>query len=517
MKPIVVSLRSSSRHRLLGGCIVLGLALLFTAYGWYRVAAFDGPTGPRWVAWRGPDDRPIEVDGDRGDSRDWSSSPTITLGERLIVFEEGAPDRPRGFAWISPALGQGQLAWPLSPESAGSTILGLAARDAETFAVLEMLEDKVYVGIAGVAGWTVAPRLVLSSVHRGSSILLGMDWIDGELEVVLTRPGPDDSSGIRHPFEVVRLPERGPPVVTSRPRPCEQCSVQAALPTARGWKIVALAYPDKSVLLFDERDELVSPTPPELEWWSGRDETEVVQLGSLWRGFGEPYQALKDGSRRMAPALPGFDIARLWRRFALVDGVLHSRPLYEQGKWFDVVAQRVGPTEKDARVVLSALSRSNDDVLIGASLDELRPVVREQRSTDFVFATLLPRPGGYYWLTAGGAYVTLDEQLRRVDPLPLLHHLRTRGSTADHLDEPWHAALLGWVLLGLPLGLAVAALAGRLARRRARGAFLSAALAASAQARPTWSWRKLVEGAYRPSLFYAVTAAVALYKIWPLL
>lgn len=518
MKPTVVSLRPSSRRHLLARWSALGLALLLTGYGWYRTAAFDAPTGPHRVAWRGPDDRPIKSRDERGDAIDWWPTHSMTLGERLIVLESGARGRPRGFSWISPRLGQAKLAWPLSLEGAGEVIIGLAARDAETFAALEVSEGKVYVGIAGPQGWKVAPTPVLSwdrAVHNGYSILLGMGWIQGELEIVLTRPAPDDPFGTRHPFEVVRLPERGVPVVTRRPISCELCSLQAALPTERGWRIVALSYEgrDPSVLLFDERDQPVVPVPPGLSWWSERRGTDATRLGSLWRGFGEPYQAMKDGSRQLAPAppRPGLTPNGLWRRFTLVDGELHSRPWYQRGDWFEVIADRVGAVADHPRVIFSGASPSYDAELVGPSPEELRPVVRKQGDTRFLHGAFLPRPGGYFWVTAGGAYVALDEQLRRVDPLPLLQHLRTRGSAGDHIDEWHHVAVLGWVMLGLPLCLAFGALSGWRARRRV------ALPAASVQTRSAWSWRALLDGAFRPSLFYLATSALALYKILPLL
>jgi len=162
-----------------------------------------------------------------------------------------------------------------------------------------------------------------------------------------------------------------------------------------------------------------------------------------------------------------------------------------------ILAQRVG-----GRTIVTA-SIDEDLQLVGPSPDALRPTIYNSTSYHFRIGVFLPRPGGgYHWVSGEGQYVTLDDQLQRIDPLPLRHHLRTRGSVGDFIDEPEHERALGWALFGLPaLALVGLALAFFLRERHEDGTrgpwrlgFVMAALVA-----------------------YAVTGGWALVRVLPLL
>lgn len=535
MNPTVVSLRTSSLRGPLARWGWLVLALILAGYGWYRAVRFDGPTGPHLVAWRGPDDQPLVTDGD--DVGDWQLSNAMMLGERLIVLHRDGEGGPNGFAWISPRLGQAKLAWPLPPQLFGSTLFGLAARDAETFAFVEQVVSKdggeTYVGIAGPSGWTVVPWPVSSWERRGEAqsgnpIVLGMAWRGDALELVLTHPRSDDAFGTWSAPDVIRVPLDGAPVVTARPMPCRSCVLHAALATERGWRLVATSMRGEAVMLFDEQNALVTPLPPEMAWWSqpSREDTDMVRLGSLWQGVGRGYLVKEDGTRMATPSpIAGFAPMLDYGRFELVDGRLHGRPRYRRQSPPGETSLRLvggrGSDAEDARLIATLASASEDTALIGDSPEAMRAAVKGHSAYRFDFGAFLRRPGGYYAVTGDGQYITLDEELRRVDPLSLAQHLRTRGSDDARLDEPWRVAALGWVLFGLPLCLGGGALACWLERRRGRAvaeaSSNSSSAIAPARARRTWGWCDLVDDARLPSLLYAVTAALALYKVLPLL
>ncbi|MEM6274704.1 MAG: hypothetical protein AAF735_05630 [Myxococcota bacterium] len=63
---------------------------------------------------------------------------------------------------------------------------------------------------------------------------------------------------------------------------------------------------------------------------------------------------------------------------------------------------------------------------------------------------------GFRLVTEKGCSVHVDEELHRLDPLPLVEHLRARGSLSPAWDERIHEWKLAWVLVGLPLSVALA-------------------------------------------------------------
>lgn len=541
--PTVVSLRPSSRA-LLWRWGWLIPALVLAGYGWYRAATFDAPTGPHRVVWRDADGRVLESDSElsRGDVM---MSISMVLGDRLIVLNRGGKGASKGYAWISPRLGEAKVAWPLPEPLFGAYSGGLAVRDAETFAFAEMVVKDdggdVYVGIAGPNGWSVAPAPVHSWVaggeqQRGVPIVLGMGWMGGELEVVLTHLTHDDPFGVYQPPDVVRVPVGGAPVVTSRPLPCQKCSPEAALPGAGGWKLIASSGAEGEVMLIDERGALVTPPPPGLSWWGERPTypgTDKVRLGSLWSGVGGSHLANLDGSRQpAAPSpLPGFVQLMAASRFELVDGRLHTRPVYGLNELFTVIAHRVGGSgveAQGARVIVAAAHADDEELqLVGDDPARLRATLRNSFSYGFRIGAFLPRPGGgYHWVTGAGGYVTLDAQLRRVDPRSLVYHLRTRGSAGDAIDEPSHVVALGWLLFGLPLCLGGGLLAGWWSRRRAVARDAAGSVAALPEAVSVGASRSprraAIVGLLRETtgvaaLLYLGLAALALYKILPLL
>lgn len=70
----------------------------------------------------------------------------------------------------------------------------------------------------------------------------------------------------------------------------------------------------------------------------------------------------------------------------------------------------------------------------------------------------LQRPDGGFWLVSqDGYYIAVDNDLKRLDPLPVFEHLRARGSLNPEWDEVQHVYKFLWALVGLPLCLLLAA------------------------------------------------------------
>lgn len=507
----------------------LGLALLVSGYSWWRAASFDAPTGPRRVTWRDAEDRVINP----GVSAGVTMQRPMILGDRLIVQDWDS----KAFAWISPRQGQAKLAWPLpAPLRGASSLSGLAVRDAETFAFAETHRDnfrgEVYVGISGAMGWSRAPAPVVrwelpDGWASSQPTVLGMAWIGGELELVLTHNTADDPFGRRHPPDVVRIPERGAPVIRSHPLPCEDCSVLGALPTDRGWKLIAASSFYKTEMMIDAAGA-VTPLPPELAWWTddrARDDSELTRLGSLERDPGRGYVVHRDGSRRAEPPPPmeGFvPQSSPSARLELVDGELHTRQLYRREGTRYLLAQRAAVRAGDGRSIgervfyIDSSPADSSVQLVGAHPDRLRPALYHSSLGGFRGGVFLPGPGGgYYWVSGAGEYVTLDEQLRRVDPLPLLQHQRAPAARGHFIGKPSPVRYLAWALFGLPLCLAGGALIVWVGRRNK---FLDGKL----ELKPISKWRLQdwldeLAGLRISSLLYAISGALALHQVLPLL
>lgn len=460
-----------SRRPVVATVCVGVLAALLCGYAWYRTLTFDRPTGPRTVAWY--DAGGALVDTARVDRRvgDTSMHDALVLGDRLIVSTDGPARDGRsargGFAWIAPSVGQARIAWPLDTKH--SRVEGAAVRDPDTFALMlhtgrdtgDGVREYLAVAIAGRDGWLRPPEIVVEwtaprpGERGGRPLLLGMSWVDGELEAVLTHPSSDDVHGSQSPPDIVRVPVSGARTVRSHALGCTDCSVYGALPGPKGWTIIV--HTNAGVRLSDGAGG-TAPAPPALAWWSYGN-SDRAALGTLWAafGFGEP-RVERDGSRsEPAPPIAGWTQLPTARRLEWIDGVLRSQRLWARNREdSSVLAQWIG-----GRTIVTASDPDADLQLVGFAPDALRPTIYNTGSSDFRIGTFLPRRGGgYYWVDGDGDYVTLDDQLRRLDPLPLRHHLRTRGSASDSIDEPEHELALRWALFGLPIlglvGLVVA-------------------------------------------------------------
>lgn len=478
--------------------IVLGLALLVAGLAWFRLSTFQRITGPHQVAWRAADDTPLAQT-----SPGSGGNTSFVLDRRLIVSVHGKAPNEMGFAWIDPIHGEAKIAWPV-PEALHPFVpLGVATRGPDTFAVAFLLHTgpvRGYsVGIAGRDGWLRAPAPVLSWPESppgevGIPILLGMAWSDGELELVFTHPSGEDPFGDRQAPDVVRVPAEGAPRITPHPYRCERCTVVGAVQDEHGWNILARGS-ERDVTLIVDPQGAALPAPGALAWWGefgAGSLADRAALGTLW-GRATPSTVVeRDGSRHPIESAPIADFTPLHtERFELVEGTVRQHLLwYLPQDEFRTLAQRVA----GRTVVTSTPSQDDELQLVGDDPSRLHPALHGSLTYSFRAGHFLPRDDGFVWVAADGAYVTLDRNLQRTDPLSIVQHLRTRGSAGSFLDEPRHVWLFGWVLFGLPVVL-VLGLGLAWARRRNRAS-------------------SPLQGLL---LTYVVTAGAALTLLWPML
>ena len=102
-----------------------------------------------------------------------------------------------------------------------------------------------------------------------------------------------------------------------------------------------------------------------------------------------------------------------------------------------------------------------------------------------------------------GCYIAIDRQFKRADPLPLLEHLKRRGSMGIDWNEPQHAIYLGFVLFGWPLFWLFGWLLGRYKTKHVENG--------QDQQRLRRKWLFFSMG------FYLVAGGYLLYQLLPLL
>lgn len=454
---------SSPRSAHLGLLVAAALAAAIVGYAWFRVATFSAATGPRRVQWYDTDGQAIDT------APVGASLGSITLGEglvledRLIVWTgKGERGGRQGLASIDPARGTARIAWPHASKY-GVTIEAAAVRDRDTFAVLlHSARDTAAgtlsynaVGIAGRDGWLREPTTVHEWKAGPSPAddvrAIGMAWIDGAVEVALLTTRVSAVASVEEAVSIVRIGMTEAPVVRSQSFACD-CSVELALPGATGWTLVVR---DEGKVMLADAAGTLSPAPDtlrDLDGWHW-DRSALGLRPALGRGA-EP-RIERDGTRtEVTTPVPGWEPYILQYRMEWADGALHpSRVWHSPGDdRYRVLARRLGE-----RTVFTSSDNDRELELVGATPEGLRPVVRADMGGRFHYGAFLPRAqGGYYWLTGRGEYVTLDAALHRIDSLSLSHHLRTRGSTGDFIDEEEHVWKMGWALFGLPILLVVA-------------------------------------------------------------
>jgi hypothetical protein len=495
------------RHLLTGSVLVAGaLGLLISGLAWSRTLRDDRVTGPHKVEWRGPDDRPLPTEPYA--PCESSLMQGAFVHDRRLIMACSWDDDISGLVWIDPARGVARLEWPATRPVRFRHTRALALRPDGSFGVAfdgtVEAQDALAAGIAGRDGWLVAPMVVHKKAagEEGDALLLAMAWIGDALELVMTRPLGDDLYGSRRAPEVVRI-RQGKPLerVVHPAQMSENHYLVLALPGKRGWTL-GLRGPDDTALLADEAGAITARTGA---WWGDFGEhhrSDLAALGMLGALLSPDAPIVEpDGTRHPIPAppVPGFTPLIAFERHLMIGGVLRTKRMWTRSpEQIDVMAQSV-----DGRTVVTATSPDDEDVqLVGDHPDRLRPTIRNSTSYGFRAGEFLPAPGGFYWVNGEGEYVTLDQELRRIDPLSLVHHLRTRGSVGDFIDEPGHVVGAGWALFGFPIMLALGLLLSWLAYGARPGAPITPPRA-SPLALTLWA--------------FVVTGGWALFGVLPLL
>lgn len=366
------------------------------------------------------------------------------------------------------------------------------------------------VAIAGEDGWAHPPAALPG---RDSSRLLAGAWIDGALELVIlpTRTGLSDlrtAAAVIVRLEDGELRQRAPFAA-----PAELCggSVYCEIAEARhrdgSWQL-AVVGPNGA-------DGPIAP------WWV-RETGERRALGweaarsvaqedvdggetGLTRTLPTPRSRLVWEGTLAVPEPPraDWDIMPTWFDYDSADGRIHRRASWQVPAAILTRAQRVG-----GRVLATNSTYEIEPPIVsvseftGSAEPAVTPVAHEPGFAcgELGIGTFVERPGGGYALVSdSGCYVLLDEDLGRLDPLPLFEHLERRGSLGMDWDESSHAVLLVWTLGGLPVCVVVGLLFGAWwaqPGQRRRGMLTAGAIGAA---------------------LFALSGAVALARVLPLL
>jgi hypothetical protein len=477
---------SSRRWLVLG---LLGAAAAVWGFGVHAAVTANPVTLPNRVTWLGADGRPLDL-GTYDTACGLSNDDRLVLGDRLII-PCAWRNPPHAYAYVEPRSRTARIAWPLPASMTTLHTLGYAPREDGMFGVVFETtvgeRRQLAVALAGRDGWAVPPTIIANRENghdHASPYAIG--WVGGAVEVVVGRPAPgfgNDPFGMRRAPEIVRLVPGSAPERAVHPFPAEcedpsplprqHCYLFAAIPGAQGWKLIAertqisAAGIEKSIVVISETGAM-TPAPPELAPWDDRlRKVDAAALGLIEdRGIYDESPVIeRDGTRHPPPPSPhpAYTLAAE-HSHAFVDGVLRTHVAWLHREAAGAVfAHHGAPIYIDTR----------DEVRIGADPDRLAPVAT--RPGALLLGAFLPAPGGRYWVTTEGELVTLDHELRRTDPRSLYHHLRTRGSVLDSIDEAALVWRAGWIVLGLPIALAAGAILMLLVPRRARGGVIATA------------------------------------------
>ena len=380
----------------------------------------------------------------------------IVDGERAWVVCTGEDDSmPRGgLLRLEPALGVARGDWPIpagGPElmSVRAALVGPDGRLGLVYRARDRgRSGGLAVAVATDDGWSRAPAIV-----DGSDAVLGLAWVDGALEVAVRSEGPPEDSPAGDPF-VLRVASNGEATSVStfaRASICGElgrsCKVYGAYrPPGAPWRFVmggAGRWGERRAIDGGGLGPGVDASeggqePGSVAWlWTARadgsdrrafDNRPFEGAGRDMSVAGMPlalspamttYVLQPDGTWADAEGPPSraADLEPLANVFAVRDGHQHLRLRWTSrtgarrrlareidGRWISVVRQH-GP-----RPTLS--------VDLGEGTEAARLLARSVRGAEVFDGVVLERTGGGYYLATPEAYLTFDDDGRRVDPLP---------------------------------------------------------------------------------------------------
>lgn len=424
---------------------------------WLALFVVEPQTDARRVIWHNPD----------GTTVDKRLEPCANTTLESIVHD-GAVWMPcdekdyfgsgTGLARVDPGAGKATLLpWPEEFPHHHNTQGAAAGPDGELCYAYHTGDNprKLVVGVAKGTEW-LAPVRKLSTVE-----LLGMDWQAASCEVVGIAEGG-----------LPRIDQVTPDGVHSRPFTPnwdEFCGAQDYCQPLFAFR----DHDDQWVLAYQQalqdggvRYLRVQPgqpprpydTRPSARSISLSLDTLAYELGKISSPHRALTQVRADGRRVARAELPGDPPSFEWAHYDFSK----ERVLTRRYSWQVSQATRYHLRHRVRGRVLQIHGADLDDPLLTVSditdPDDVRSAVVGRIpgyacGYQLTTGTFLTRPEGGYWLVgASGCYITMDENFRRMDPLPLLTHLRTRGSreVGPFVDREYqHEYWLGWTLFGI--------------------------------------------------------------------
>ncbi len=455
--------------KLFTALILLVAASVALVIATWQAAAHVPPwrTGGHVVTWYGPDGELVDLE--------YGCEP-VDIGFRHLVdsggvwtsctgpgFEHGA------LAFVDLERGEGHVRWPMPADlpTGDNTVALLPAVDGRLGLVYRVGESggPLAAAVAGADGWTSAPsRLPGASM----TAFLGAAWVAGAFEVVVRPTTVRDEAGSHSPPVIVRLDhgriEERRPFASAEElyRGLDRtCLADGAQWRDGSWHIFlgGREGEDGDVVVWQVLEDGTRHTTGwAIKGFMISDKVDFAVVGATKMPVLDDRILLADGALAPAPPVPsaGWEPLAGMRDFRVRRGALERIPMWRVPGAIFTVARPM----RSGALSTSSTYEIEPPVIRLVEYREghvyrARPVVHAPGYAcgDLAFGTLVPRKrGGYFLEDARGCFITLDEELRRIDPLPLEEHLRRRGSLGLDWNETGHERELRTVLYGAPVG-----------------------------------------------------------------
>lgn len=444
----------------------------------WRLARYrDWNTGPHRLHWVYEDGSPVPPDPNgywKGcQPNDIGLDALLHAGRLWTMCDDPVVGENIGYAVLDPENRRGRI-FRLTRELRPINTIALARAGPDSVAIVfrvdSLSEGGLAYGVLGPGGWVVEPSRVPES--EAARVLAFVPEGDGFALFVEPRGWVLDGTTAAA-WKFVGLKTLSVEKKFPGPIDCGKCRVACGVvPSKTGYRIAYWNEGRHRAYGFDGEfvvsdTELCAP----YEFMADNVHFGVLRLPNRSAlGEADAVVRSREGILRPdpPPSLPGLE-PFFFRTFEFTDGVLVRRRSWLLKRSETELARRLD----SERWLLSPPTEAlNDTLELRVSDDQLKVQQRRvvARAPSFNCGelwgghTLADGDGGFFLVSQAGCVLRVDSELRRLDPYPLLGHLRARGSLSPSWDEREHEWKLLWILLGLPVLVIPALLLAR-ARR----------------------------------------------------
>ena len=427
--------------------VAVGLATSVAALAWYATLTIEPITGPSRMVWHRADGSPaVEADPDYsngGCTGDIGLEIAAWHGGALVSCDSAAIGI--GWAFLDPAAGEARLRWPA--ERNQFTVGLIPGPHGELAIVFEPhLSTDLAFGIATIDGWRRPPESLGKVTYRAAA------WIGDDLQLVVT---PSTTSDSMPAHTIVTIHGNARTDRTGIASCGTDCFASQIVYRAHdhwvfeGYAGSVTETGEPATPIFDDN---LFPSMIELLAAGRLDSPPTLSLGM-------PTPALVAGGTvtTVVPPVDRVPISQI--RYAIEGSTIARQPLWKLDERLRFLVERVQGRDLARLYDDEGRVRVADHVEPEA-VAPLHPIAHWDQGLEK--RILLPDDrDGYWFVDSSGEYLHLDHALHRLDPRSLREHLTERGSLGPHIQEPTHVYVLGWALLGWPILLLGAVVAGR--------------------------------------------------------